>query len=53
MSVDAEIQNVTEGDVIYIPAGARHTIRNESEQDLYLFAVKYDEAEHVKPLKQT
>ncbi len=27
----------------HVPPGVRHTIRNESEQDLYLFAVKYDD----------
>lgn len=43
VSVDTEDQNITEGDVVYVPPGARHTFRNESEQDLYLFAVKYDD----------
>lgn len=36
-----------EGDVIYVPPGARHVFRNESEQDLYLFIVKYGDTEQV------
>jgi quercetin dioxygenase-like cupin family protein len=47
MSVDSESQNVAEGDVIYIPPNAQHTVRNDSEQPLYLFVIKYDEVRDV------
>ncbi|MBM3214854.1 cupin domain-containing protein [Candidatus Poribacteria bacterium] len=39
MEIDGERRVIREGDVVFIPAGSLHTVRNECEADFSTFAV--------------
>ena len=46
MKIDEKVFSVSEGDVVLIPDGAFHRVRNDSSEDLYFVCVFEGEREH-------